>query len=49
MSEIGALAWYITFLWVVALLFIQYWIGKVMEEKHQTEELLKEGKEAKPT
>jgi hypothetical protein len=35
MSEIGALAWYITLLWILALVLIEYWIStlKRFEEK----------------
>jgi hypothetical protein len=37
-SEIGALAWYITFLWVLSMFLIQYWIGREKEEKEANHE-----------
>jgi hypothetical protein len=33
MNDVEVLAYYITFLWVFSMLLIQYWIGKLKEEK----------------
>jgi hypothetical protein len=33
MSEIGALAWYITLLWMIGLVLIAYWISTLKKEE----------------
>jgi hypothetical protein len=35
MSEIGALAWYITLLWILALVLIEYWISTLKKEEKE--------------